>query len=144
MPKIESHGHVDWKGDLQKGGGELDVGSGALGTQDVTFGARTGQAEGRTNPEELVAGAHATCYAMAFSNTLAQAGNPPDRLDVKATVTLDTDALKVATSHLQVRGEVPGLDQAGFEKAAQEAEAKCPISNALRGNVEISLSATLA
>ena len=144
MPKIESHGQVDWKGDLQKGGGELEVGSGALGTQDVTFGARTGQVEGRTNPEELVAAAHATCYAMAFSNTLAQAGNPPDSLDVKATVTLDTDALKVATSHLEVTGQVPGLDQAGFEQAAQEAEAKCPISNALRGNVEISLSATLA
>jgi osmotically inducible protein OsmC len=144
MAKIESHGHVDWQGDLQKGGGELDVGSGALGTQNVTFGARTGKVEARTNPEELIAAAHATCFAMAFSNTLAQAGNPPERLDVNATVTLDTAALKVASSHLEVRGQVPGLDQAGFEQAAEEAEQKCPVSNALRGNVDISLSATLA
>ena len=144
MAVIDNRADVTWEGDLQKGGGSLQVESGAVGTQEVTFGARTGKAQGRTNPEELIAAAHATCYAMALSNTLAQDGNPPERLEVSAVVSLDTDALKVSTSRLEVRGTVPGLDASGFERLAQKAEGICPVSNALRNNVDISLSASLA
>ncbi len=81
---------------------------------------------------------------MALSNTLTQDGNPPERLEVSAVVSLDTDALKVSTSRLEVRGTVPGLDESAFEQAAQKAEQVCPVSNALRNSVDISLSASLA
>jgi osmotically inducible protein OsmC len=93
----------------------------------------------------LIASAHAACYAMAFSNTLNSAGTPPERLDVTATCSLDRvdGKMKITTVRLDVHGKVPGLDQAGFAAAAQTAEQGCPVSNALRNNVEITVNATL-
>jgi lipoyl-dependent peroxiredoxin len=135
-----------WTGDLAGGSGKLSLNSsGAASDWPVTWAARTEKADGRTSPEELIAGAHAACFAMAFSHSLTQAGNKPDRLTVDATVTFDRvdGAMKVTTSQLQVRGVVPGLDQAGFQAAAEKAEKGCPVSNALRGNVEISVEAQL-
>ena len=102
--------------------------------------------DGRTSPEELLAAAHAACYAMAFSNTLTQDGNPPQRLHVVATVSLDRKeggGVQVTRSALEVTGEVAGLDQAAFADAATRAEQACPISNTIRGNVEVTVSATL-
>jgi osmotically inducible protein OsmC len=100
-----------------------------------------------TSPEELLAASHAACYAMAFSNSLNKAGTPATSLDVTATATFgpkEGGGMKVSNMDLSVEGDVPGLDQAAFEQAAREGEEGCPISNALRGNVEISVSATLA
>jgi len=117
--------------------------SGALKGAEVSFPTRTEKPDGKTSPEELIAGAHASCYAMALSNVLAEGGNEPEQLDVNAVVTLDMGSLKVTTSQLEVRGRVPGLDQSGFEEAARQAEQLCPVSNALRNNVEIQLNPTL-
>ena len=138
---------VSWKGDLS-GSGDLTLeSSGVLTATPVTWASRAEAPEGRTSPEELLAAAHATCYAMAFSNHLAKEGGvSAESLEVRAECDLDRvdGGLKVTTMLLQVRGVVPGLDEAGFVKLATEAEEKCPISNAIRGNVQIELNATLA
>ena len=138
---------VSWQGDLS-GSGDLTLeSSGVLKATPVTWASRAEAPEGRTSPEELLAAAHATCYAMAFSNHLAKDGGvTAESLKVRAECDLDRldGGLKVTTMRLQVRGVVPGLDEAGFVKLATEAEEKCPISNAIRGNVQIELNATLA
>ncbi len=147
MADITRRADVVWNGNLMEGAGTFSVGSGALTEQPVSWPARTEAPGGKTSPEELVAAAHASCYAMAFSHTLAEAGHPPERLEVGAVVSFvpkPAGGFSVAASALSVRGCVPGLDQAGFEDLARQGEAGCPISNALRGNVEISVSASLA
>jgi osmotically inducible protein OsmC len=102
--------------------------------------------DGRTSPEELLAAAHASCFAMAFSATLGRGETPPERLHVTAVVSLNPKeggGFKVTDSRLEVSGVVPGLDQAGFQAAAEKAEQGCPISNAIRNNVNITVTATL-
>jgi osmotically inducible protein OsmC len=112
----------------------------------VSWAARTEAPNGKTSPEELLASAHASCFAMAFSAGLARAKTPPTRLEVACAVTFDKvgDAWKVKSSALEVKGVVKGLDQAAFQAAASAAKDGCPISQALKGNVELSVSATLA
>jgi lipoyl-dependent peroxiredoxin len=144
MPMAERSATTAWDGDLAHGGGKVSGASGALTELAVTWASRTQRSEGRTSPEELVAAAHSSCFAMAFSAGLAQAGYPPEHLDVTAKVTLDErgGAPTVTTSELSVSGRVPGIDQAQFERAAQDAGENCPISRALEG-VEIRVHATL-
>lgn len=134
-----------WEGDLLTGRGTVKVGTGVFPEFPVTWAARTEEPGGKTSPEELLAAAHASCYAMALSSTLAKRGTPPKRLNVTAVCTLDKveGAWKVTTMELTVRGNVPGLDQAKFENAAQAGEKGCPISNAIRNNVKIKLTAKL-
>ncbi len=146
MLKAERRADVVWEGDLLHGSGTIvSVGSGALGALPVTWASRTERSDGKTSPEELLAAAHAACYAMAFSHTLAQAGTPAERLSVSATCTFEQveGGFKISTMDLDVRGKVPGLDEAGFEKVAQQAEQGCPVSNALRNNVQIRVNAHL-
>jgi lipoyl-dependent peroxiredoxin len=145
MAVAERKADVVWMGNLAEGHGTVTPGSGAFGTLDVTWASRTQDPNGRTSPEELIAAAHASCYAMAFSNTLNSAGTPPERLNVTATCALDRvdGKMKITTMRLDVHGKVPGLDQAGFVAAAATAEQGCPVSNALRNNVEITVNATL-
>ncbi len=136
---------VVWEGNLPEGAGTLDSGSGALAGLPVNWSARVESSDGRTSPEELIAAAHATCYAMAFSNVLAGAGHVPERLEVSAVVSAElADGLHVRSSELTVTGRVPGLDQSEFERHAEDAERSCPVSNALRGGVEIRVNAALA
>ncbi len=144
MANVEREAHVVWQGNLAQGSGNLSEGSGVLQDTPVTFAARTEQPGGKTSPEELIAAAHATCYAMALSVTLTQQGNEPEQLEVDAVCVLDDQQLKITTVNLNVRGTVPGLDEQGFEDAAHEAEQLCPVSNALRGNVDIQLQTSLA
>jgi lipoyl-dependent peroxiredoxin len=135
-----------WEGDLTSGDGHVSADSGVLSDAPVSWAARTQRPSPQTSPEELLAAAHAACYAMAFSNTLASAGNPPERLEVSAVCHFTPAAgggFEVSRMDLGVRGRVPGLDQAGFEQAARDGEQGCPISNAIRGNVDIRLTATL-
>ncbi len=135
-----------WNGDLMSGSGRVSASSsGSFTALPVTWASRTESADGRTSPEELVAAAHAACYAMAFSNGLAKAGNPPEQLDVSATVTFDKlDAgWKVVSSALTVRGRVPGMSADQFRSLAEAAKDGCPISGALKGNVALSVEATL-
>ena len=146
MLKAERRADVVWEGDLLHGSGTIvSVGSGALGALPVTWASRTERSDGKTSPEELMAAAHAACYAMAFSHTLAQAGTPAERLSVSATCTFEQveGGFKISTMDLDARGKVPGLDEAGFEKVAQQAEQGCPVSNALRNNVQIRVNAHL-
>ena len=111
----------------------------------VTWASRTESADGRTSPEELIAAAHASCYSMALSAGPGSSGTPPQQLEVSTTVTFDNvdGGWKVASSALKVNGQVPGIDAAGFQKAAEAAKDGCPVSQALKGNVALSVEATL-
>jgi osmotically inducible protein OsmC len=132
-----------WKGGLADGSGVTTPASGAFPPTDVSWASRTKRAAGKTSPEELLAAAHASCYCMALSHELGEAGTPPDRLE--ATATVDFIAGEgVKSSHIVVNGAVPGIDQDAFGTAAEAAAAGCPISAALTGNIEISVEATLA
>jgi osmotically inducible protein OsmC len=141
----ERSASVTWNGDLMSGSGRIDeVGSGAFGPLDVTWASRTEEASGgRTSPEELIAAAHASCFSMALSHALAQAGTPPERLQTSATVTFvpGTGITRVA---LTVRGTVPGIDESAFREAAEGAKQNCPVSKALAAVPEITLDAALA
>ena len=135
---------VTWSGSLMEGSGRIEsTGSGAIGGLDVTWASRSEEKEsGRTSPEELLAAAHAACFSMALSHGLAQAGNPPERLEVRATSTF-VPGTGVTQMRLELTGRVPGLDEEGFRQAAEGAKENCPISKALAGNVEITLDAKL-
>ena len=137
---------VTWDGDLASGKGVVSARtSQAFTGLPVTWASRTESADGRTSPEELVAAAHASCFAMALSFGLGGAGTPPQKLEVSATVTFDkVDAgWRVVSSALKVRGQVPGIDESAFRQAAEAARDGCPISQALKGNVALSVEATL-
>ena len=144
MATAERRANVVWRGNLFKGSGTFDlVSSEAIQDMPVTWASRTERPDGKTSPEELIAAAHASCFAMAFSNTLAEQGNEPEEFNINAVCTFDADQLKVTTMILDVRGRVPGLDAEGFQNAAERAEQVCPVSNALRGNVDIQVNASL-
>jgi lipoyl-dependent peroxiredoxin len=135
---------VTWRGDLMSGAGTIDsVGSGAFSGLEVTWASRAEDAsQGRTSPEELIAAAHASCFSMALSHSLAQAGHAPERLHVTAESTF-VPGTGITAMALAVEGVVSGLDEAGFRDAAEEAKENCPVSKALAGNVEITLNARL-
>ncbi len=146
MATADRQAHVLWEGPLIGGKGDLEFASSGIGRFPLTWASRVERADGRTSPEELLAASHAACYAMAFSHALAQGGNPAERLHVTSTVSLDAKeggGFAVTRSALEVAGVVPGLDQAGFQAAAEQAEQGCPISNAIRNNVEITVQAAL-
>ena len=146
MPAAIRRANVVWEGDLMSGSGRVTAASSqAFKDQPVTWASRTEEPNGKTSPEELVAAAHASCFSMALSAGLAKAKTPPQRLEVTAVVTFDkVDAgWRVVSSALEVKGKVPGLDAAGFEKAANEAKDGCPISQMVKGNVQLSVKATL-
>ncbi|NEM06723.1 OsmC family protein [Geodermatophilus normandii] len=136
-----------WNGTLEQGSGQVELTSSKVGTYEVDFPKRAAdEAGGTTSPEELVAAAHSACFAMQLSANIAQAGGTPQSLDVQADVSLGPDqangGFRLTGITLTVRAEVDGLDAAGFEKAAQEAKAGCPVSKALAG-VDITLDAAL-
>jgi osmotically inducible protein OsmC len=134
-----------WENDLLHGSGHVHGRSGVLPEMGISWSARTEQLNGRTSPEELLAAAHASCFAMAFSNTLAKMQHPPTKVHVTATATFDKvgDGWAVTTMDLDVIGKVPGIDNAKFQEAAKTAATSCPISRALHGNVEVRVTARL-
>src|SRR5438132_7089773 len=139
----ESRAEVTWKGSLLEGSGTIhDTSSGKIGDQEISWKARAEDQHQQTNPEELIAAAHAACFSMALSHALAQDEHPPEQLDTSATVTFvpGEGITKIA---LTVRGRVPGIDEDGFRKAAQGAKENCPVSKALAGVPEITLDAGL-
>ena len=135
---------VVWEGSLEEGGGTIEsVGSGVLGDLPVTWKARTDEESGgKTSPEELIAAAHASCLSMALSGALAKAGTPPERLRVGARATFVPGEGRT-TMELDVAGRVPGMDGETFRRAAEGAKEDCPVSQALKGNVDIRLNASL-
>lgn len=137
---------VTWTGDLAEGTGAVSAGTSELFTDlPVSWSSRTEAPAGQTSPEELLAAAHASCFSMALAGALAKAGTPPEHLHVSAIVTFDKvdEAWTVVSSQLDVVGVVPGLSEADFDSAAQNAKENCPVSRALRGNVSLSVTSTL-
>ena len=131
-----------WEGSLMEGHGEVDLVSSGIGQFEVTWPARAEQPNGKTSPEELIAAAHSTCFSMALSHGLSGAGNPPTSLDTKADVSFQPGE-GITGIKLTVTGVVPGLSAEEFERAAQDAKANCPVSQALTGTT-ITLEASLA
>jgi osmotically inducible protein OsmC len=143
---MESRAQSVWQGDLFTGSGTTTLDSGAAGPLPVTWPSRTEAPNGRTSPEELIAAAHASCFNMALSNILAQAGTPPARLETRAVATFAKveAGWRLTAMALSVEGNVPGMTAEDFAEAAAKGKDGCPVSNALKGNVEISLEAALA
>src|SRR5438270_359088 len=139
---VDSTATTVWEGDLASGAGTTSSGSGAFPDLDVSWASRTERAAGKTSPEELLAAAHASCYCMALSHELAEAGTPPERLEATATVDFEPDE-GVRSSRIVVRGSVPDIDQGAFNDAARAAGDGCPISGALKDNVEVTVEAIL-
>ncbi|MDP9952874.1 MULTISPECIES: OsmC family protein [Streptomyces] len=134
--------HTVWEGNLIEGKGVVSLDSSGIGEYPVSWPARSEQANGKTSPEELIAAAHSSCFSMALSHGLAGAGTPPTKLETKADVTFQPGT-GITGIHLTVQGTVPGLDEEAFVKAAEDAKANCPVSQALSGTT-ITLSASLA
>jgi osmotically inducible protein OsmC len=135
-----------WSGSLAEGSGMINyVTSGSITRLPVSWASRTEEANGRTSPEELVAAAHASCFSMSLAGGLGRNGTPPASLDVSATVTFDKleAGWRIVSSALNVRGVVPGIDAATFATLAEAAKEGCPISSMMRGNVALSVEATL-
>jgi osmotically inducible protein OsmC len=130
-----------WEGSLFEGQGEVELVSSGVGSFEVTWAARSQEANGKTSPEELIAAAHSTCFSMALSNGLAGAGTPPTSLDTKADVTF-VPGTGITGIKLTVKGAVPGMTAEQFEAAAQDAKANCPVSQALAAT-PITLEASL-
>jgi osmotically inducible protein OsmC len=140
----ERNAEAVWQGDLMNGSGTIGaVTSGAFGPLDVSWPSRAEEANGKTSPEELIAAAWAACFAMALSNGLAKAGNPPEKLETSATVTFQPGE-GITKGALTVRGSVPGMDADAFRSAAEDAKKNCPVSQALAGIPDVTLEASLA
>lgn len=139
---LKSTGRVHWEGDLLDGKGVASLDSGAAPSMDVDWKARTEEHGGKTSPEELIAAAHASCYSMSFASNLAKAGTPPTSLDTEATATFVVGE-GITSMVLKVVADVPGISQEDFAEIADFAKENCPVSQALKGNVPISLEASL-
>lgn len=137
---------VIWEGGLVDGKGSVSLESSGAGSFAVSWPARAEEPGGLTSPEELVAAAHASCYAMALSGVIGEAGGTPQHLDVSATVTFSPvkDGFAVTKIELSVRGQVEGMEEYGFLEAANAAKDGCPISKLVKGNAEITLDVALA
>ncbi len=144
MADIQRSADAVWQGDLRGGNGRISSPSGVLSDTAYSFATRFEQAHG-TNPEELIAAAHAACYSMAFANTLSKQGHVPQRIQTRAVCSLSpqpTGGFKITKMRLETRGQVDGLDEATFQQIADEAEKACPVSNALR-SLQIEVDAKL-
>ncbi len=143
---VERSATAVWEGDLLGGSGQVSTESGVIGNATVKWSSRADEADENTSPEELIAAAHATCISMALANGLAQAGTTPTKLETEATATFEQtpDGFRMTTMRISTRGQVEGLDEDGFRRAAEEAKENCPVSQALKGNVDVSVDASLA
>jgi lipoyl-dependent peroxiredoxin len=140
----EKTARATWEGTLAEGSGRFSLGTGVVTDQEITWKDRAEGGSG-TSPEELIAAAHASCILMALAGALARAQTPPTRLESEATTTFDKvgEGFKITKIALRIRGEVEGIDDAAFQEAAEGAKENCPVSQALKGNVELTLDAAL-
>jgi lipoyl-dependent peroxiredoxin len=137
-----SRADATWEGDLMNGRGTVKVASGTFSEFPVTWSSRADRTHGGTSPEELIAAAHAACYSMAFSNGLAKAGHHPERLNTSAEVEF-VPGTGITAVTLNVKGHIHGISDGDFQRLAEEAKDGCPVSQALKGNVNITLNAQL-
>jgi lipoyl-dependent peroxiredoxin len=142
---VERTANAVWEGDLKGGSGKVSTQSGAVSDATVKWSSRAEQADENTSPEELIAAAHAACFSMALANGLGQAGTPPQRLETRATATFaqTPDGFRLTTMQLSVQGQVDGIDGVAFQEAAEAAKENCPVSQALKGNVDVGLDVQL-
>ncbi|MGC5584932.1 OsmC family protein [Ornithinimicrobium sp. W1679] len=140
---LTSTASTTWTGTLTEGSGSTSLDSSGQGTFDVSWRARAEEHGGTTNPEELIAAAHASCYSMAFSNALDKNGTPPTRIETTAEVTFDPTGPAISRVHLRVTAQVEGLEDADFQEIAEAAKTGCPVSKALTGT-DITLTAQLS
>ena len=145
MADIKRSSTAVWTGDLPGGEGTMSTASAVLKDEEYTFATRFKNAPG-TNPEELIAAAHAGCYSMAFANVLAKKGYRVEGIETMATIHLSPQdgGFAITKSALEVRGRVPDIDDETFRRLAEEADGACPVSNLLRPGLEIELEAMLA
>jgi osmotically inducible protein OsmC len=146
VPRVRRSADVTWQGNVARGAGTVSGESGALATIPFSLAARIGRVPGKTSPEELLAAAHAGCFAMSLSTELTSAGTQPERLSVSATCTLDEvegQGHRIVAMEIDARGRVPGADAAAFERAAQAADAGCTFSHLLRASADVTVNATL-
>jgi lipoyl-dependent peroxiredoxin len=147
VPRIERVAEVSWEGTVARGAGALTAASsGAFGGLPYSLATRIGAPDGRTSPEELLAAAHGGCFTMSLASELSEAGTPPERLDVRVRVVMDEVAgqgHRVVSSNLDVRGRVPGIDEAGFARATEAADAGCPFSALVRASAAVTVEQTL-
>lgn len=146
MSAFKREADAVWKGDLKQGKGQVSTESRALSEAAYSFGSRFEDTEQGTNPEELLAAAHAGCFSMAFANTLKKEGFEPRRVETRAVCTvesLESGGFGITKMELDVRGEVDGLDEDTFQKLARQADQGCPVSNLLREGLEIEIQARL-
>jgi osmotically inducible protein OsmC len=147
VPRIERVAEVTWEGNVARGAGALTAASsGAFAGLPYSLASRIGSPEGRTSPEELLAAAHGGCFTMSLATELSQAGTPPERLDVRVVVVMDEvegQGHRVVSSHLDVRGRVPGIDAAGFARATEAADAGCPFSALVRASATVTVERSL-
>jgi osmotically inducible protein OsmC len=143
---VERTARAEWQGDLMSGSGKVSTETGTVRDATIRWSSRAEQADEHTSPEELIAAAHASCVLMALANGLAKAGTPAQRLESEATATFDKagEGFRMTTMRIAIRGHVDGLDEDGFREAAEDAKENCPVSQALKGNVELALDASLA
>ncbi|MFC4034351.1 OsmC family peroxiredoxin [Streptomyces polygonati] len=134
--------HTEWEGDLLQGSGEITLDSSGVGHYPVTWSSRTEDPHGKTSPEEMIAGAHSSCFAMHLSSELGKAGTPPTRLNTSAAVSFQPGS-GIIGIHLTAEGQVPGIDEAGFNAAAEEARVNCSVSQILTGTT-ITVSSALS
>ena len=144
MP-VERTANAEWQGDLLGGSGKVSTQSGVVRDATIKWSSRAEAADENTSPEELIAAAHAACVSMALAHGLALAGTPAQHIESQATATFDKvgDGFRMTTMRLQVRGEVEGLDEDGFQQAAENAKENCPVSQALSDDVEVTIDASL-
>jgi lipoyl-dependent peroxiredoxin len=142
---VERTANAVWEGDLMSGTGHVSTQSGVVSNATVKWSSRAEQADENTSPEELIAAAHAVCVSMALAHGLAQAGTPAQRLESRATATFDQadGGFRLTTMQLSITGQVDGIDGVAFQEAAEAAKENCPVSQALKGNVEVTLDASL-
>ena len=144
MPALQRSASATWKGPVKEGQGHINAASGVLSNTPYSFATRFENKAG-TNPEELIAAAHAACYSMALALTLTEKGYQPQQVQTQAICTIESQngGFKITKMHLDTQGDVSGLDAETFNQIAQEAEQICPVSNALRGSVAIDLKASV-
>ena len=145
MAQTKRRASATWSGSLKEGTGSLSATGGVLNSTPFSFKTRFQSEDGSagTNPEELIAAAHAGCFTMATGATMGQQGIIPTNLETKAVLTMDTDTLTITTIDLVLTGSVPGIDQAKFEEIANDAKKNCIISRALSPDITLTLTATL-
>jgi lipoyl-dependent peroxiredoxin len=146
VPRIVREAAVAWTGTTARGSGVVDAASSGAFELPFTLASRAGEPEGKTSPEELIAAAHASCYVTSLGSELARAGTPPERMDVRCTITMDqieSGDHRIVASHIAATANAPGADAESVARAAEAADAGCPISALIRASASVTVEARL-